>query len=77
MRHELDHMISGYESRKIPWHFTGLKGPVRDAFQKVHLLDKVGANHFFMSVHEAVKFHQSQGNKTNIQHQTYTLQTND
>ncbi len=76
--HELDRMITDYKSRKITWYFTGLKGPVRDAFQKVGLIEKVGANHFFMSVHEAVKFHtDGRESNLNIQHQTYTLQSNE
>ena len=35
-------------------YFTGVKGPVRDAMKKGHLIEKVGSSKFFMSVQQAV-----------------------
>lgn len=52
--HALDEVIDDLRAKGIEIVFTGVKGPVRDAFQKNHLTDKIGKDRFFMSIQEAV-----------------------
>jgi len=50
----LGDMISDYNKKGIIIYFTGLKGPVRDIFQKSGVIDKIGHQNCFMSIQEAV-----------------------
>lgn len=54
--HALEEVIDDYRQQGIQILFTGVKGPVRDAMVKGHLIEKIGKQHFFMSVQEAVDF---------------------
>lgn len=58
--------------------FSGVKGPVRDNLSKAHLIEKIGNDHFFMSVQEAVDYYDaSKGALPNArQFPEFTLQTN-
>ena len=54
--HAISEILDQYAEKKISIIFTGVKGPVRDALHKAHLIDKIGKNHFFMSIQEAVDY---------------------
>ena len=43
-----------YENKNIRLFITNVKGPVRDAMAKSGLTQKVGSEHFFMSIQAAV-----------------------
>ena len=65
--------------KKFGWeiYLTGVRGPVRDSLEKMHLTEKVGADHFFMSIQKAVDAHDTPCGK-NQPHdfQKFTLQAN-
>ena len=57
--------------------FTGVKGPVRDNMSKADLITIIGEHNFFMSVQEAVDFHNLKSKKKGLpKHHEFTLQTN-
>ena len=52
--HAIEELMDDYNSRNIEVVFTGVKGPIRDALEKGKLTGKIGNDHFFMSIQEAV-----------------------
>lgn len=75
--HALEDLAESLQSAQLQLCFTGVKGPVRDAMAKGHLTEKIGADHFFMSVQEAVDYHDAlKVASTPVNHQAFTLQTN-
>lgn len=51
----LAELITIYQQRSITLLFADVKGPIRDQFKKVGLLDQAGTEHIFLTVDEAVK----------------------
>jgi len=52
--HMMEELIMDYRSTAIDIFLSGVKGPVRDAFERSHLTNLIGKDSFFMSVQEAV-----------------------
>lgn len=52
--HALEELIEQYRQQNIGVYFVSVKGPVRDAMAKAHLIDKIGGQNFFMSNQQAV-----------------------
>eukprot|EP00043_Microstomoeca_roanoka_P028363 m.17734 g.17734 ORF g.17734 m.17734 type:complete len:661 (+) comp8349_c0_seq1:248-2230(+) len=52
--HALEKVLEGARLRKIKVYFAGVKGPVRDIFERVGFTEHVGEDHFFKTVHDAV-----------------------
>ena len=50
----LNEIIDFFKAKDISIVFTGLKGPVRDTLKKSGLIKKIGVDHCFMSIQEAV-----------------------
>lgn len=76
--HAIDDLMDDYNSRGIEVVFSGVKGPVRDALEKGHLTGKIGEDHFFMSIQEAVDYHdQKHSDALSREHKfaEYTLQS--
>ena len=73
--HMLDELVVDYKEKGVAMLFTGVKGPVRDALDKSHLLDKIGTQNFFMSVQEAVDYVDKKKNGHRV-FDNYILQTN-
>lgn len=63
--HAITEMLEAYKEKGIQIIFTGVKGPVRDAFQKAHLMEKIGKHHFFMSIQKAVDCIDNEDSKEN------------
>ncbi len=73
----IDDLVTDLRANGLEFFFTGVKGPVRDAMVKGHLVKKIGGQNFFMSVQEAVDCHDLHCNKTNRpKHLEFTSQTN-
>ncbi|MEN0005236.1 MAG: solute carrier family 26 protein [Bacteroidota bacterium] len=73
----LEDILNDCQKQGIVLYFTGVKGPVRDAMERTQLTQKVGRQHFFMNVQEAVDYFDDK--ETNEQHPNrlqYTLQSN-
>lgn len=76
--HFLKEFSEDLQGNKQVLLFSGVKGPVRDNLTKAGLIERIGTNHFFMSVQEAVDFYdrwQKDQPETN-QFPEFTLQTN-
>ncbi len=75
--HAIEDMVNDFKANGWNIFFTGVKGPVRDAMVRGHLVEKIGENNFFMSVQEAVDCHdQNCSSDGNSKHQEFILQTN-
>lgn len=74
----INEIIDYFESKNIKIYFTGLKGPVRDIFQKSGLTDRLGLDSFFMSLGEAIDWFAHLKNKTEDErkHLAFVSQTN-
>lgn len=68
-------ILKYYKARGIQMAFTGLKGPVRDKMVKSGLMDLIGSEYFFMSIHGAVE-HYNSGFKKEKRFQDYINQSN-
>ncbi|MCB0854312.1 MAG: sodium-independent anion transporter, partial [Bacteroidetes bacterium] len=73
--HALEELINEYRSKGIDILFTGVIGPVRDAFNRGHLIDKIGEENCFMSVQGAVDYVDRHHKKVDA-FKEYTLQAN-
>ncbi len=73
--HMLEELVTDFKEKEVTILFTGVKGPVRDALERSHLLDKIGTQHFFMSVQEAVDYLDKKKNGHPVL-EDYILQTN-
>lgn len=77
--HALEEVIEEYHEQGIIILFTGVIGPVRDVMVKSHLMKKIGKQHFFMSVQEAVDYTKKPeafSAEENDDLEEYTLQSN-
>lgn len=77
--HALDEILDECRAEGVDLFFTGVKGPVRDAMAKGHLIEKIGKDNFFMSVQEAVDCYEekcAQREKEAENMKDYVLQTN-
>jgi SulP family sulfate permease len=50
----LNEIIDYFKNKDVKIVFTGLKGPVRDTLKKSGLIQKIGEDHCFMSIQEAI-----------------------
>jgi len=71
-------IIKIYNNLKIDIVFTGMKGPVRDVFEKSEIMKQISYENCFMSIQEAVDaFEKSKkDNQFNLKHIKYIKQTN-
>ncbi|WP_456427286.1 SulP family inorganic anion transporter [Rhodocaloribacter sp.] len=53
--HALLEIIEDAERRGIRFYFAGVKGPVMDVLKRAGIADRIGRDHFFMEVHDAVE----------------------
>lgn len=69
----VEDIVMDYRAQGIEFAFASVKGPVRDAMSKAHLIEKIGENHFFMSIQDAIDdYDQTSGQKFD----GYTTQSN-
>jgi SulP family sulfate permease len=74
--HALEEIIDQYRDLGIQMYFVSVKGPVRDAMAKAHLIEKIGEHHFFMSNQQAVDAFDQQEKTGKDPYAGYVLQTN-
>ncbi len=57
-----------FTAQKIQLFFSGMRGPVRDTFHKSNFYDKLGKDHFFLTVNDAVNSFENKeiNNQANI-----------
>lgn len=71
--HALSDLVDDYHKRNILFLMTNVKGPVRDILRRTNMRSKIGETHFFLSIHDAIKF---LNNEAFDDHQALTLQSN-
>lgn len=75
--HAISDLIDDWRKHDLAVYLTGVKGPVRDALVKGHLMEKIGSQNFYMSVQEGVDAHlRREPSSTSSAHQSFVLQTN-
>ncbi len=74
----LNEILDYFKAKNIEVVFTGLKGPVRDTISKSNLIYKIGIDHCFMSIQEAVDCYDDLCNNQHKEkkYQEYIKQTN-
>ena len=74
----LNEILDYFKMKNVEVVFTGLKGPVRDTINKSNLIDKIGIDHCFMSIQEAVDCYEDLCNNQpkEKKHQKYIQQSN-
>jgi SulP family sulfate permease len=75
----VEEVITELRSRHIDLYFSSVKGPVRDAMAKGKLLGKIGEDHFYMVVQDAVNAYEARktdGSDLDDSMKAYTMQTN-
>lgn len=73
--HAVDDVVNELRDQGIIVYFSGVIGPVRDAMSRGGIVENIGVDHFFMSVHKACEFFKTKAEKAD--HKEYTLQSND
>lgn len=56
-------LIKHFNKNNVDVVFAGVKGPVRDKFRRAKVARKLGTNHFYMNVGEAVEYHFNKGKR--------------
>ena len=74
--HALEEISGNLKERGLNLYLTGVKGPVRDALGKSHSIDIIGRENFFMSVQEAVDYHDLKGTNKKPRFKEYVAQVN-
>jgi len=72
----LDTILTRYNKRGITIYFAGVKGPLRDAFTKSKLIDKIGIENCFMNIQKGVDYYQKDQQTVERKHSKYISQTN-
>jgi SulP family sulfate permease len=74
--HAIEEIVDQYQRLSISLLFVSVKGPVRDAMAKAGLIDKIGADMFFLSNQQAVDAVDKILTGREKEFSTYALQTN-
>lgn len=76
--HALEEVIEDCKKRGIILYFSGVRGPVRDAMNRSHLIEKIGEQNFFMGIQEAIDCYDNACDRNDLpNHHEYTMQVND
>lgn len=74
--HAIEEILDQYQKLGISVLFVSVKGPVRDAMAKAGLIDKIGADYFFLSNQQAVDAVDKIQTGREKEFSSYALQTN-
>ncbi len=74
--HALEELLLQYRQRGIVVRFVSVKGPVRDAMARANLIEKIGAENFFLSNQQAVDACDNVHSEQEEELARYALQTN-
>lgn len=75
--HALEEWITEFQAQGITLLLSGLKGPIRDILKRALLVEKIGEDHFFLQVHDAVLFIEGDAEISNRSgYRARTLQSN-
>jgi len=75
--HALEEIVELYRSVGKAIYFAGVKGPVRDAMTRGHIIEILGKDHFFMNKQAAVDgFLNKNNDPGSSSREDYLLQNN-
>lgn len=74
--HVLDDMVNELRCRGIDFYMSGVKGPVRDVLHRCGLMERIGRDHFFLYVDEAVAHFDALRNEQEVRPSGHATQTN-
>ncbi len=74
--HALEQVLEDLRKQDIRPLFSGVKGPLRDALTRAHLMDKIGNESFFMNVEDAMAYLDNESDTEQSTRHKYTMQTN-
>jgi sulfate permease, SulP family len=74
--HALEQVLEDLRKQKIRVLFSGVKGPLRDALTRAHLMEKIGNDNFFMNVEDAMAYLDNESDTEQSTRDKYTMQTN-
>lgn len=69
-------LINNFKKENIKFYLTNVKGPVRDTLHKVGSIQKIGEEHFFMNIQQAINFYDDKDNIYQEDSKYYALQSN-
>ncbi|MFK7933969.1 MAG: SulP family inorganic anion transporter [Saprospiraceae bacterium] len=76
--HALEEVLELCQNKQLNLYFSGVRGPVRDMMERGGFIKKIGQQHFFMNIQNAVDYYDQQSNQPSSPNlQEYTLQTNE
>ncbi len=67
----LHELAFDYQDRNIALLFANVKGPVVEVMKRSHFIERLGEDHFFLSVHDAVQSLKTRASNTDY-HPSYT-----
>jgi SulP family sulfate permease len=72
----LEEVYEHYQNLNIELVFASVKGPVRDALAKSHLIEKLGEKRFFMSIQDAIDCFDQNCKNDNSFFKDFAIQSN-
>jgi sulfate permease, SulP family len=72
--HALREIIEDHQKRNITLYLSGVIGPVRDVLHRAGITDRLGKDHFFIDINEALEYY-TEPEKSKV-NPAYILQTN-
>ena len=74
----IENLLEDFKADGLKIYLTGVRGPVRDSLEKMHLTEKIGEENFFMSIQESVDYFDNPNRKNELpDFRKFTLQAND
>jgi sulfate permease, SulP family len=74
--HALEQVLEDLRKQNIRVLFSGVKGPLRDALTRAHLMEKIGNDNFYMNVEDAMTYLNNEPDSDQSTRHKYTMQTN-
>jgi len=74
--HALEQVLEDLRKQEVRVLFAGVKGPLRDALTRAHLMEKIGNDNFFMNVEDAMAYLDNESDTAQSTRHKYTMQTN-
>lgn len=74
--HALEQVLEDLRKQNIRVLFSGVKGPLRDALTRAHLMEEIGNDNFYMNVEDAMTYLNNESDSDQLTRHKYTTQTN-
>ncbi|MFK7936375.1 MAG: SulP family inorganic anion transporter [Saprospiraceae bacterium] len=74
--HAFDEIVELCQNKSIKLYLSGVRGPVRDMMERSGFINKIGQQHFFINIQNAVDYLDGKESPAKAKLKRYTLQTN-